>query len=149
MFSRASVVVRPAARAVAHAVRPAPVTALRAFSSSAMVASGHGPAPPIIVGPGVKDGEVPTAYDQATGLERFQLLGDIAGTNVFDQEPLDSSRVGTKANPIMVPATATSRIIGCTGCPADSHDVMWYELKENKQIRCWECGSVYELAVEH
>ncbi|KAF8917425.1 cytochrome c oxidase subunit VB-domain-containing protein [Mucidula mucida] len=151
MLSRASVVVRPVARAVAYAARPAPVAALRAFSSSAKVASGHGhgPAPPIIVGPGAKDGEVPTAYDQATGLERFQLLGDIAGINVFDQDPLDSSRIGTKANPIVVPATATSRIIGCTGSPADSHDVLWYELTEAKQRRCYECGSVYQLAVEH
>lgn len=33
------------------------------------------------------------------------------------------------------------RIIGCTGVPADSHDVIWFNLHKDKQGRCKECGS--------
>lgn len=33
------------------------------------------------------------------------------------------------------------RIIGCTGSPADSHDVLWFDVKKDKQSRCTECGS--------
>ena len=101
MLSRASVVARPVARAAAASLKP---TVARAFSASALTKSGHGPAPPILVGPGIKPGEVPSAYDQTTGLERLQLLAEIEGFNVFDQEPLDASRVGTKADPIIVTA---------------------------------------------
>jgi cytochrome c oxidase subunit 5b len=75
----------------------------RAFSTSLRVASG-GPPPPELYGPGAKPGTVPTDLDQSTGLERLQLLGDIEGINVFEEGPLDSSRIGTKADPIRVPS---------------------------------------------
>ncbi|KIY71499.1 COX5B-domain-containing protein [Cylindrobasidium torrendii FP15055 ss-10] len=136
-----SVVSRPAARAVLKAARPA--AAARAFTASALVKSDHGPKPPTLLGPGIKAGEVPSAYDQTTGLERLQLLGEIEGINVFDQEPLDSSRVGTKADPIVITSLSDNRIVGCTGSPADSHDVEWFVVNHNKQRRCHECGSVY------
>lgn len=32
-------------------------------------------------------------------------------------------------------------MVGCTGHPADSHDVLWFMLKKDKQGRCMECGS--------
>jgi hypothetical protein len=35
----------------------------------------------------------------------------------------------------------TERIIGCSGSPADSHDVIWFNLTEERQRRCPECGS--------
>ncbi|KAK0236016.1 cytochrome c oxidase subunit VB-domain-containing protein [Armillaria borealis] len=148
MLSRAVAIARPAARQATWAFKPATVSALRTFTASSQVASSHGDPPPQLLGPGVKPGEVPTSYDQATGIERLQLLGDIEGFNVFDQEPLDSSRTGTKANPILVPATAAARIVGCTGSPADSHDVLWFEVKKDKLARCAECGSVYALQLE-
>ena len=93
-------VIRPAAVA-ARAVRPA--TAVRALSVSAIRRSdGHGPAPPHLYPPGAKAGEVPTDDVHATGLERLQILGEIEGVKVFDYDPLDSSRVGTLADPIKV-----------------------------------------------
>jgi cytochrome c oxidase subunit 5b len=46
---------------------------------------------------------IPTDEEQATGLERFQLLGRMEGVDVFDMAPLDSSRLGTVADPIKVP----------------------------------------------
>lgn len=98
MFSRAAVrVARPAiARVVAKpTVSRCISTTLPKFSDAN---------PPKLFGPGGKAGEIASIYDQATGLERLQLLGDIEGVPVFDDSPLDSSRTGTKKDPIVVPS---------------------------------------------
>jgi len=142
MFKTAlRVAARPLLTGARAAARPAP--AVRAFSTTQRVASG--PPPPQLFGAGGKPGEVPTDIEQATGLERLQLLGELEGIEVFDHSPLDSSRVGTKADPIKVLAYDTERLVGCSGSPADSHDVLWFNLTKQKQARCSECGSVYEL----
>lgn len=39
---------------------------------------------------------------QATGIERFELIGKAEGVDVFDMAPLDASRTGTLDNPIEV-----------------------------------------------
>jgi hypothetical protein len=101
MFRTAARVARPAAHAARSALTPR--SAARSLHSTVRVASG-GPAAPSIYGPGGKPGEVPSDYEQATGLERLQLLGELEGVNVFDDSVLDSSRIGTKANPILVPS---------------------------------------------
>ena len=44
--------------------------------------------------PGAKPGTVPTDLEQATGLERLELLGKMQGIDIFDMKPLDSSRKG-------------------------------------------------------
>lgn len=94
-------------RAALRAVRPASAVArgaaVRTFSNSGPVSSGDSHAPKLY-GPGAKPGEVPSIYEQATGLERLQLLGDIEGVPVFDESPLDSNRFGTKGDPIVVPS---------------------------------------------
>ena len=100
MFKTALRVARPVALAVRTSNRR---QASRAFSTTSRVSSG-GPPPPELYGPGAKPGTVPTDLDQSTGLERLQLLGETQGINVFDEEPLDSSRIGTKANPVLVPS---------------------------------------------
>jgi cytochrome c oxidase subunit 5b len=87
---------RPAARVARQSVKPA-----RAFSVTARASSG-GPPPPQLFGEGAKPGTVPTDIEQATGLERLQLLGQLEGISVFDDQPLDSSRLGTKADPVKV-----------------------------------------------
>lgn len=87
---------RPAARVARQSFKPA-----RAFSVSARVSSG-GPPPPQLFGEGAKPGTVPTDIEQATGLERLQLLGELEGISVFDDQPLESSRLGTKADPVKV-----------------------------------------------
>lgn len=43
----------------------------------------------------------------------------------------------------------TERIVGCTGSPADSHDLLWFNLKKDKLGRCTECGSGNSLAPCH
>jgi cytochrome c oxidase subunit 5b len=109
MFNAALRATRPAALIARCAVKPARLPA-RALSTTALRASDHGPKPPSLFGPGGKAGEVPTDEEQATGLERLQLLGELEGIDVFDMdEVLDSSRVGTTADPVKVPSLVSCR----------------------------------------
>lgn len=39
---------------------------------------------------------------QATGIERFELLGDLHGVDVFDMAPLEMTRMGTLDDPISI-----------------------------------------------
>jgi len=48
-----------------------------------------------LLGPGGTTGTVPTDLQQATGLERLEILGKMEGVDIFDMRPLDSSRKGT------------------------------------------------------
>lgn len=38
---------------------------------------------------------MPTDLEQATGLERLEILGKMQGIDIFDMRPLPSDRVGT------------------------------------------------------
>ncbi|GJE88645.1 COX5B-domain-containing protein [Phanerochaete sordida] len=121
-------------------------SAARTFSVSALRASEHkeGVVPELFP-PGAPVGTVATDDIHATGIERLQVLGEMTGTKVFDYDPLDSSRIGTMKDPIKVLSWDDNRIIGCTGSPAESHELHWMTLKLNERPRCPECGSVYEL----
>jgi cytochrome c oxidase subunit 5b len=120
--------------------------ALRAISYSAIRRSDdHHAAAPSIYGVGAKPGETPTDESQSTGLDRVQVLGVLEGLDVFDLEPLDSSRIGTLADPIKVFSADSQRIVGCTGSPAESHDVLWFTVTTKKTSRCPECGSAYAI----
>lgn len=48
-----------------------------------------------LIGPGAAPGTVPTDLEQATGLERLEILGKMQGIDIFDMKPLDASRKGT------------------------------------------------------
>ncbi|KAL6937681.1 Cytochrome c oxidase subunit 4 [Hanseniaspora osmophila] len=101
--------------------------------------------PQSLIGEGAAPGTVATDVEQATGLARLELLGKLEGIEVFDTKPLDSSRIGTMANPIMVDSYDDYRYVGCTGSPAGSHPTMWLKPNVNQISRCWDCGSVYKL----
>lgn len=75
--------------------RPLSVSAIRRSDD-------HHAAAPSIYGVGAKPGDIPTDESQSTGLDRVQVLGLLEGVDVFDLEPLDSSRIGTLADPIKV-----------------------------------------------
>jgi cytochrome c oxidase subunit 5b len=80
-----------------------PSSLSRSLSISAVRRSDdHHAAAPSIYGVGAKPGEIPTDESQSTGLDRVQVLGLLEGVDVFDLEPLDSSRIGTLADPIKV-----------------------------------------------
>ncbi|OAX85275.1 hypothetical protein ACJ72_00337 [Emergomyces africanus] len=96
--------------------------------------------------PGAKPGTMPTDYEQATGLERLELLGKMNGIDVFDMRPLDASRLGTLDNPIIVKSGGDEQYAGCTGYPADSHTVIWLTVSRDRPIeRCSECGNVVKM----
>lgn len=95
---------------------------------------------------GAQPGTVPTDLEQATGLERFEILGKMQGIDVFDMKPLPSDRLGTIKEPIMVKSAGDEQYVGCTGCPADSHTVLWITLSRDRPLgRCIECGSCYMM----
>ena len=50
--------------------------------------------PEDLLPPGAEPGTIPTDLDQATGLERLEILGKMQGIDVFDMRPLDASRLG-------------------------------------------------------
>ncbi|TKA25418.1 Cytochrome c oxidase subunit 4, mitochondrial [Salinomyces thailandicus] len=96
--------------------------------------------------PGAAPGTIPTDLEQATGLERLEILGKMQGVDVFDMRPLDASRVGTLEDPIVVRSFGDEQYVGCTGCPADSHNVIWLTCSRDRPIeRCPECGSAYQM----
>ncbi|KAI4171945.1 MAG: hypothetical protein LQ343_003854 [Gyalolechia ehrenbergii] len=96
--------------------------------------------------PGAAPGTVPSDIEQATGLERLEILGKMQGIDIFDMKPLDASRLGTLDNPIMVKSFGEEQYCGCTGCPADSHVTLWNTLSRKHPVsRCRECGSVYKM----
>ncbi|KAI9472155.1 MAG: cytochrome c oxidase subunit VB-domain-containing protein [Benjaminiella poitrasii] len=98
------------------------------------------------LGPGGKTGHVPTDLEQATGLERQELLAKLEGREFFDMEPLNMTHIGTVKNPIVVKSHDPIRFVGCTGFPAESHDVIWINLdKSHEHDRCPECGSVFTM----
>lgn len=61
----------------------------RGFSSPVEVRSREDLLPP-----GAEPGTVPTDLEQATGLERLEILGKMQGIDIFDMKPLDASRRG-------------------------------------------------------
>ncbi|KAF9790834.1 COX5B-domain-containing protein [Thelephora terrestris] len=142
MLSHVFRLARPAARLSVWS-KPTTTTSSRAFTVSTARKSGH-PAPQLL-GEGGKSGEVPTDINQSTGLERMQTMGYLEGVEVFDSQPLDSSRIGTLDHPVLVYSLDVERVMGCTGSPQDSHDIRWYTIHKDKLLRCGECGSVYKL----
>ncbi|KAI0481084.1 COX5B-domain-containing protein [Xylariaceae sp. FL0804] len=99
-----------------------------------------------LFGPGAAPGTVPTDLEQATGLERLEILGKMEGVDIFDMRPLDSSRKGTLDNPIPIKTVGDYQFAGCTGYPADSHVVIWLRMDRHRPMeRCPECGGVYKM----
>jgi len=142
---------RRAAITAGVAVKTArPAAATRPFSVLGARLSAHPPstgsADTSLIGPGGKPAEVPTDLEQATGLERLELLAKLDGKEFFDMAPLEMTRLGTKQNPIIISSKDDYRFVGCTGFPADSHDTIWLTVKQDHEFdRCPECGCVYKL----
>ncbi|EEP76936.1 cytochrome c oxidase polypeptide IV [Uncinocarpus reesii 1704] len=99
-----------------------------------------------LFGPGAAPGTIPTDIEQATGLERLELLGKMKGIDIFNMQPLDASRLGTLDNPIMVKSGGPEQYVGCTGYPADSHTVIWLTVSRDRPVeRCSECGNCVKM----
>lgn len=78
----------------------------RTFASSSIQKAGGGP--PIITGEGAKPGEIPSDEQQATGLERFELVSKLQGVDVFGMEPIKMTRAGTTSEPIKIESLVSS-----------------------------------------
>lgn len=52
---------------------------------------------------------------------------------------------GTEKSPIVVPSRYASRIVGCTGSAEEEHELLWHEVKENKNLICMDCGQFFAL----
>ncbi|KAF2723523.1 COX5B-domain-containing protein [Polychaeton citri CBS 116435] len=148
ILSRRAVAVRPvmAARSFATTLRRCedlkqPTERVTEVTPLSEIKSEHDLLPP-----GAPPGTVPTDLEQATGLERLEILGKMQGVDIFDMRPLDASRKGTVDNPIKVKSFGDEQYLGCTGSPADSHVVIWLTVSRDRpRERCPECGSVYEM----
>lgn len=70
--------------------------------SSRLHSDAHADPPPALFGEGAKAGQVPSDEQQATGLERLQLLGQMAGVDVFHTGPLVLTKPGTMEDPTIV-----------------------------------------------
>lgn len=99
--------------------------------------------PDSLIGPGAKPGTIPTEYDQATGLERFEYLGKLEGVDVFDMEKPIFEGAGTMKDPYLVPTYIGMRYVGCRGKGGEDHKPYWMKVEEGKPARCWQCGTVY------
>jgi len=74
---------------------------------------------------GAEPGTVPTDIEQATGLERLEILGKMQGIDIFDMKPLPSDRMGTLKEPVVIKSFGEEQYCGCTGIPSDTHHVKW------------------------
>ncbi|EAS33552.3 cytochrome c oxidase polypeptide IV [Coccidioides immitis RS] len=151
-------------RAAFALARRAPVRAFarRTFSSSVVRSSKWDPKPgepqgkilpydeikteADLIGPGAEPGTIGTDLEQSTGLERLELLGKMEGVDIFNMKPLDASRLGTLDNPILVKSGGPEQYVGCTGYPADSHNVIWLTVSRDRPLeRCSECGNCIKM----
>lgn len=99
--------------------------------------------PDSLIGPGAQPGTIPTDLDQATGLERFEILGKMEGVDVFDMEKPIFEGSGTMVDPYLVPTYIGYRYVGCRGKDNQDHKSYWMKVEEGKPGRCWQCGTVY------
>ncbi|KAI8873237.1 cytochrome c oxidase, partial [Ramicandelaber brevisporus] len=98
-------------------------------------------------GPGTADSNhIPSNFDQATGLERYEMMAELEGRKPWDIDPIVPAKIGTAKEPIVVESVDDFRLIGCSGFPAESHDLIWIRVQQQKDVdRCPECGCAFQL----
>ncbi|KAK6461736.1 cytochrome c oxidase polypeptide IV mitochondrial precursor [Scheffersomyces coipomensis] len=94
-----------------------------------------------LIGPGATPGTIPTDLDQATGLERLEILGKREGVDVFDIENPITEGSGTPQDPYLVPTYFGYRYVGCKGKDGNDHKPYWLKVEDGKLARCWQCGT--------
>lgn len=100
-----------------------------------------------LFGKGPKEGEVPTEYDQATGVARLELLGKMAGIDIFDLGSSTPNRIGTPEDPIPVLSYDDYRFVGCGGIEGKNvHELIYLRPTTEKVSRCPECGQCYKVS---
>mmetsp|Transcript_7376 Transcript_7376/g.14649 ORF Transcript_7376/g.14649 Transcript_7376/m.14649 type:complete len:156 (-) Transcript_7376:276-743(-) len=129
-----------------HAVAPRPVAAFMPRFMSARVPI---PEPKWEQDKDIHSGEiVPSDMDQATGLERAELLAEAEGRNLFDVQPI--GLFGTKENPVVVESIYEERVMGCPGDCANGdtsthNELQWFVVTKDAPYVCPECSQVFTL----
>lgn len=119
---------------------------LRLFSSKPSPAPSPADAEEAVVGPGGPSDRILGMYEQAAGLERLEYLAGLAGRPLFLTTPLSAARFGTVQEPVAVESISGERIVGCSGFPVDSHELMWFKCEDGKAPgRCPECGQAFAI----
>lgn len=132
----------------------------RFWSSGKGPASGDdsSPSASVIAGPGARPGTIPSEFEHAVGVERLELLGQLAGRSVFSSStplmhPRGADVKGTLTDPVLVESLAASdadeaagRIVGCSGQPRGSHEIGYFWVRSARECtRCPECGQAFKL----
>ncbi|KAF0269551.1 hypothetical protein FOG50_00942 [Hanseniaspora uvarum] len=101
-----------------------------------------------LFGPGPKDNTVPTEYEQATGPARFELLGKMAGIDIFDYGSSTPNRIGTPQDPIPVLSQDPYSYVGCGGIQDKNiHELIYLRPTTEEVARCPECGQCYKTVL--
>jgi len=92
-----------------------------------------------------QDGKIATDLEQSTGIEREELLAQLAGKERF---PVDGpfTHFGTKKNPSIVYSGYKNRIMGCAGNCEKAEEPgfrVWWTLKTGEGGHCPECGQYF------
>lgn len=111
---------RPALKAATRSAARSTFTSIRLISTTqTRLSADHGHEHKEIVsgdqnlfGPGAPAGQVPTEVEQATGLDRLELLAEMQGQKLFDEEPLPAEFTGTKEKPVLVYSLVRQFYIG-------------------------------------
>ncbi|KAL2919290.1 Cytochrome c oxidase subunit 4 [Polyrhizophydium stewartii] len=101
--------------------------------------------------PGFREpGRVPTNYELASGAERFELLKQLKGEDPWeDLHPIVLTERGTVAKPTVVRGIDPERYVGCSGFPAESHEIVWLTVRPHGFVdRCPHCGNAFKYIQE-
>ncbi|KAJ1327201.1 hypothetical protein BSLG_010543 [Batrachochytrium salamandrivorans] len=97
--------------------------------------------------PGFREpGQIPSNYEIASGLERYEYLKLLKGEDPWeDLQPIVLTEAGTMKKPIIVRGIDPERYVGCTGFPAESHEAVWLTVRPHGGVdRCPHCGNVFK-----
>merc|ERR1711991_363879 len=94
------------------------------------------------------DGGIPNIQDQVSGMQREELLANLAGKDAFENQM--SGHFGTKENPFVVESIHNERVVGCpggceTGDTTNYNDVRWFTVTASAGFTCPDCGQVFAL----
>eukprot|EP00283_Hemiselmis_rufescens_P018068 CAMPEP_0173439742 /NCGR_PEP_ID=MMETSP1357-20121228/21488_1 /TAXON_ID=77926 /ORGANISM="Hemiselmis rufescens, Strain PCC563" /LENGTH=157 /DNA_ID=CAMNT_0014405139 /DNA_START=10 /DNA_END=483 /DNA_ORIENTATION=+ len=146
----ASAVLRRTALTSLVALRPASRAALRPVAAAApRFMSGRTPNPdPVWKQASNLDNIIPSDMDQATGIERAEILAEMEGKPLFEEGMVGP--FGTDSNPVMVESIYEERIVGCPGdCDkgntAVNNEMRWFLVTSAQPYKCASCGQVFAL----
>lgn len=80
--------------------------------------------------------------EQATGVQKRELLGKIAGNDPFDLRVIKRG-AGTRGQPNEIPSANDARLVGCI-CEEGCASINWMWLHKGEPKRC-ECGHWFSL----